>query len=59
MIDFKKKVNKKALSVVTDPIEIYGKLDRASDKGELRQVQLATLEAWRAKHRTAKDLTGR
>ncbi len=43
MIDFKKKVDKEALSVVTDPIAIYAKLDRASDKGELRQVQRATL----------------
>src|SRR5437867_2885374 len=56
MIDFKKKVDKKALSVVTDPVEIYGKLDRASDKGELRQVQLATLEEWRDKRRAVKDL---
>jgi replicative superfamily II helicase len=56
MIDFKKKVDKGALSVVTDPIAIYGKLDRASDKGELRQVQRATLEEWRDKHRAAKDL---
>src|SRR6266704_3824609 len=56
MVDFRKKVDKKALDVTTDPIEIYGKLDRASDKGDLRQVQKTTLEEWRRKYRATKDL---
>jgi hypothetical protein len=33
MVDFKKHINKSASAAIVDPLELYGTLDRASDKG--------------------------
>src|SRR5215469_1784607 len=42
MVDFKKQLGgKKSFAKLTDPIEIYETLDRASDKGPLRPAQKA------------------
>jgi len=57
MVDFKKQLGgKKSFAKLTNPVEIYETLDRASDKGPLRPAQKAILEEWHAQKRTAKDV---
>lgn len=45
MVDFKKRLTKKATEKQLDPVEIYETLDRASDKGELRKAQEFVLKS--------------
>jgi len=45
MVDFTKRLGKKAATKPIDPIEIYETLDRTSDKGPLRQAQAAVLKS--------------
>ena len=57
MVDFKKQLgSKKSFAKLTDPIEIYETLDRASDKGPLRPAQKAILEEWHEQRRRARDV---
>lgn len=56
MVDFTKRLAKKAASRPLDPVELYDTLDRASDKGELRSVQRAVLEQWHANLREKAQL---
>ena len=56
MVDFKKRLATKPIDFPTDPIEIYTRLDRASDKGPLRPAQIAVLSDWHASHRQARDV---
>ena len=56
MVDFRKKLDRKANQKITNPTQIYESLDRESDKGPLRPVQLAVLEEWDQKRRTDKDV---
>ena len=56
MIDFKKKLTKKADRKPIDPVDIYESLDRASDKGPLRPAQTAVLNEWHQDRRKAKDV---
>jgi replicative superfamily II helicase len=56
MVDFSKRLGKKELNKPIDPLAIYETLDRASDKGELRRVQVELLTAWHGEFRTRRDL---
>lgn len=56
MVDFKKRLDKPSNEKILDPIEIYDRLDRASDKGPLRPAQAAVLEDWHDNRRTQKDI---
>lgn len=56
MIDFKKRLIKPAGEKSLNPIDIYDKLDRASDKGPLRPAQIAVLEEWHQNRRNARDV---
>ena len=55
-IDFKKKLTRRTIEPKTDPIELYGTLDRKSVAGPLRPAQEAVLSEWYKKHRTENDL---
>ena len=55
-IDFKKKLASRTLAPKTDPIELYGTLDRKSVAGPLRPAQEAVLSEWYTKRRSDKDL---
>lgn len=55
-IDFKKKLASRTVAPKTDPIELYGTLDRKSVAGPLRPAQEAVLSEWYTKRRTDKDL---
>ena len=57
-IDFKKKLASRTIAPKTDPIELYGTLDRKSVAGPLRPAQEAILSEWYAKRRKDKDLCG-
>jgi replicative superfamily II helicase len=56
MVDFAKKLGKKAEKKSTDPVEIYDSLDRASDKGPLRPAQIAILSEWQRDRRNEKNV---
>ena len=56
MVDFKKRLNKKGMELLQDPIALYETLDRASDKGPLRPAQDAILKDWHTQHRDKHDL---
>jgi replicative superfamily II helicase len=57
MVDFKKQLGgKKSFAKLTDPVEIYETLDRASDKGPLRPPQKSILEEWHRERRNARDV---
>lgn len=55
-IDFKKKLSSRTIAPKTDPVELYGTLDRKSVAGPLRPAQEAVLSEWYTKRRTDKDL---
>lgn len=55
-IDFKKKLASRTIAPKTDPIELYGTLDRKSVAGPLRPAQEAVLSEWYTKRRMEKDL---
>jgi replicative superfamily II helicase len=56
VVDFKKRLGKKAVEKPIRPADIYDRLDRASDKGPLRPAQMAVLEEWHTSHRSKKNL---
>jgi replicative superfamily II helicase len=56
MVDFSKRLGQRELHKPVDPLAIYETLDRASDKGELRRVQVELLAAWHAECRMKRDL---
>ena len=56
MVDFRKRLTGKADVKPLDPIEIYDRLDRASDKGPLRPSQEAVLREWHERQAKARDL---
>jgi len=56
MVDFTKKLATKKVSKVSNPIELYGTLDRASDKGPLRPSQQAILKNWDENGRSQRDV---
>ncbi len=56
MVDFKKRLAAKHVGVVTDPVQLYETLDRASDKGPLRPAQVAVLNEWFSSRRGERDL---
>ena|SRR5258706_15555575 len=57
MVDFKKQLGgKKSFAKLTNPVDIYETLDRASDKGPLRPAQKAILEEWHGQKRIARDV---
>jgi replicative superfamily II helicase len=56
MVKFGKHLAKKADTKPVDPIQIYGKLDRAHDKGPLRPSQEAVLKAWSARQAATRDM---
>mgnify|MGYP003599227222 CR=1 FL=1 len=55
MVDFNSKLNSITESSPIDPLELYETLDRASDKGPLREAQEEVLEDWHQHHRSKKD----
>lgn len=56
MVDFKKRLSKKPTEKSIDPIELYERLDRASDKGPLRPIQKGVLEEWHKSRRSSRDI---
>jgi replicative superfamily II helicase len=56
MVDFTKRLAGKTVVKVTDPIELYDTLDRASDKGPLRPSQSAILDSWKKGGRQQRDI---
>ncbi len=56
MVDFRKRLNKKAKEKKTNPIEIYDSLDRRSIAGPLRPAQSEVLSRWFGKRKDEKDL---
>lgn len=56
MVDFKKQLGKKSIKKVVDPIDIYSKLDRSSDKGPLRPAQESILSEWNTNLRSNSDV---
>ncbi len=56
MVDFTKRLASKKVSKVSDPIELYRTLDRASDKGPLRPSQEAILQEWHSSRRMHRDV---
>lgn len=55
MVDFNSKLNNVTQVSPIDPLELYETLDRASDKGPLREAQEEVLAEWHANHRSQKD----
>jgi len=56
MVDFKKRLVKSSGEKHINPIDIYDRLDRASDKGPLRPAQVAVLEGWHEEQRNKSDI---
>lgn len=56
MVDFKKHVNKVGAQAAINPLELYETLDRASDKGPLREAQSAVLSEWHSTRRSERDV---
>lgn len=56
MVDFKKRLGKKTIEKKLHPREIYETLDRKSDKGPLRPVQIKILENWFDNFSTKRDV---
>jgi replicative superfamily II helicase len=56
LVDFSKRLGKGTVKKLTDPVEIYQSLDRASDKGPLRPAQHAVLSEWKNRSENTKDL---
>lgn len=56
MPDFKKLTTPRAAESRTDPVEIYGRLDRRSDTGPLRPAQAHVLTEWHARRRGDADV---
>src|SRR5439155_24936354 len=56
MVDFTKRLAKKQIERPLSPLEIYEKLDRASDKGPLRPAQSAVLTEWHGRRRDNRDV---
>jgi replicative superfamily II helicase len=55
MVDFSKKLSRKAVEKPTDPVKLYDTLDREADKGPLRPAQIAVLADWFEKHQSDRD----
>lgn len=55
-IDFKKKLASRTIAPKTNPVELYGTLDRKSVAGPLRPAQEAVLTEWYTNRRADKDL---
>ena len=56
MVDFSKRLGKRMAEKPTDPVQIFDTLDRASDKGPLREVQREILNKWYKVYRSKKDV---
>jgi replicative superfamily II helicase len=56
MVDFKKRIARTEATASVDPLELYETLDRASDKGPLRDAQAAVLGQWHSERRNEKDV---
>ncbi len=56
MVDFKKRLAHPVIERPRDPLVIYDKLDRASDKGPLRPAQGTILAEWFKSRRGERDL---
>lgn len=56
MVNFRKRLAKTPVSSPSIPQEIYESLDRASDKGPLRDVQEKILDDWYSNYRNKRDV---
>lgn len=56
MVDFRKKLGGASLDHPLDPLKIYDGLDRATDKGELRDAQKFVLNQWHNDWRSKNDV---
>jgi replicative superfamily II helicase len=56
MVDFRRHLSRSTSEKSVHPVDIYEKLDRASDKGPLRPVQKSVLQDWDASFRRNKDV---
>lgn len=56
MVDFKKKLGVKSIQKKVNPIEIYDQLDRKSETGPLRPVQIEILQEWWLNRKEDQDL---
>jgi replicative superfamily II helicase len=56
MVDFRKKLGSTSTGQPLDPLDIYERLDRESDKGPLRPAQEDVLRPWHTTRRAEKDV---
>lgn len=56
MVDFTRRLAGKKVTKVSDPVELYGTLDRTADTGPLRPSQHAILTEWHAEKREQRDV---
>jgi replicative superfamily II helicase len=56
MVDFKKRMRSRGGDKKIHPVEIYDTLDRSSDTGPLRPIQIEILNKWFASFRENKDV---
>lgn len=56
MVDFNKRLGNKPTEKPIEPRAIYDRLDRASDKGPLREAQAFILDQWHTQFRGRKDV---
>ncbi|ALZ59322.1 Type III restriction enzyme, res subunit [Bacillus cereus] len=56
MVNFKNRLLKKTVERKVNPIEIYDTLDRSSEKGPLRPVQIQILDKWYKDFKNKKDV---
>jgi len=56
VVDFKNRLTQKVVDRKVNPIEIYETLDRSTEKGPLRPVQIEILEKWNDDFKDEKDV---
>lgn len=56
MVDFRQRLVSFPVEKHINPLDIYERLDRASDKGPLRPAQIAVLQSWYDEYRLNRDV---
>lgn len=56
MVNFKDRLSKKIIDRKIHPVEIYDTLDRSTEKGPLRPVQIEILNKWNGNYKDKKDV---
>lgn len=56
MVDFSKRLGKQLVEKQVEPVALYERLDRSSEKGRLREEQKHVLTEWHEKRRESRDV---